>query len=369
VSDDNGVESLRAEGFSSSIAPWMEASDVDALRIIRPGGSRVDLRMTNEALETHVVRHADLLACPVDDGATVVKDAGDTFYVARALAQPVSCAAPEGDITERVRELDGDERVSTADSTDLDTREVIDVTFPRLPGDAYGVVIAARQTLLTTYLLYQTLANIGTELGTWFAAASRLPSNGTLFDALGGIDVLVPDGDGWRLAGTVGEHGPIATDTWVVPLPRRDETSGPVTVRLRLTRGNWRIDYIALAALAGAVTPVRVAPAEVTREGDRDDDALAALWDPDQVVTTFPGDALVLRYDLPATQQRYQLFLESRGYYLEWMRDEWLADESQGRAMEMMMQTDKALIRLAPEFKKVEADMEAAFWGSRYAKP
>jgi hypothetical protein len=367
--DDGCVESLRAEGFSSSIAPWLEASDVDALRITRPGGARMTLRMTNEALETHVVRRADLLACPVGDDAAVFKDVDGAFHVARSLAAPIACVAPEGDATARVHAFDGYERVSAADSTDLNTREMIDLTFPPLTGHVRGVVIGARQTLLTTYLLYQTLADMGTEVGAWLAAGSSLPPNPLLLDALGGIDVLVPDGEGWRVAGTVGEHGPIASDCWVVPLPSPEDEAGPARVRLRMTRGNWRLDYVALAALDGTVTPVRVAPAQVTRKGESDDDALAALWDDNRVVTTYPGDELVLGYELPASQRRYQLFLESRGYYLEWIRDEWLAEEDRGHAMEMMFCTEAALVRLAPEFKKVEADMEDAFWGSRYAKP
>ncbi len=76
----------------------------------------------------------------------------------------------------------------------------------------------------------------------------------------------------------------------------------------------------------------------------------------------------MLVYDLPGFAEDYELFVESRGYYIEWMRDEWLADEDMTRAAEMFLAPQQALRRLAPEFKQVEAEMENVFWNSKYAK-
>ena len=54
---------LQAEGFSSSVAPSLEARDVDALYRVHPDGREFIVTMKNEALETHVVRHVRLLGC------------------------------------------------------------------------------------------------------------------------------------------------------------------------------------------------------------------------------------------------------------------------------------------------------------------
>ena len=64
----------------------------------------------------------------------------------------------------------------------------------------------------------------------------------------------------------------------------------------------------------------------------------------------------------------YELFLESRGYYLEWIRDEWVADEDLSRATMIFLNPELALRKLAPEFKQVEAEIEELFWNSRYAQ-
>jgi hypothetical protein len=183
---------------------------------------------------------------------------------------------------------------------------------------------------------------------------------------LGGIEVLVRNAAGdWIVAGAVNETGPLAEDVHLVPLPpgaRGDR------IRLRMARGHWRLDYVALASLGERVSPLRLAPvvrqARISRQfGPR---RAPATGFP---MVTLPGDAYLLGYRLPEHPERYELFLESRGYYLEWMRREWLADENPLRALEMVADPRAALRRLAPDFKRHEAGMEAAFWRSRYAGP
>jgi hypothetical protein len=51
------------------------------------------------------------------------------------------------------------------------------------------------------------------------------------------------------------------------------------------------------------------------------------------------------------------------------MRHEWLAEEDLSRAMQLVINPLGALQEMAPDFKRVEADMETVFWGSRYARP
>ena len=83
---------------------------------------------------------------------------------------------------------------------------------------------------------------------------------------------------------------------------------------------------------------------------------------------TLPGDEYTLVYDLPDNFGELELFLDSRGYYIEWMREEWLRDEDPARAAMMFFEPEKALRVLAPEFKRREARMEKIFWSSRYAR-
>jgi hypothetical protein len=371
ASDSSG-ELLQAEGFSASIAPALEATDVDMLYRARPRGREFRLRLTNEALETHVIRRADVLAVRRPAGGRVFTTPDGAFLGAPAVISPSRCAAPEGDCGSAVRSMDGRERLSLADSTDLASREIIELEFDAapLPPGAVGIVIGARQSLMTTYLVYQALAFLGRDATRWLATLetggpTTRDAAGALGRALGRIEVLVPDGrGGWTPAGAVGETGPIAVDTKVVPLPAGTER--PVRIRLRLTRGLWRLDYVALATLGDSI-PVQRLSAEQVRRGGRDDPAArAALIDPARALTTLPGDEYQLVYRLPPEPEGYELFLEARGYYLEWMRREWLTEENPALALRMMLDPGGALRALAPEFKRLEPDMERAFWASRY---
>ena len=51
------------------------------------------------------------------------------------------------------------------------------------------------------------------------------------------------------------------------------------------------------------------------------------------------------------------------------MRQEWLGEEDPGRLALLFLDPRGSLRRLAPEFKREEPATEAAFWGSRYARP
>jgi len=363
---------LQAEGFSASVAPALEATDIDALYRARPRTRTFEVRMTNEALETHVVRWARVLAAPRPSGGRVFATQTGDFWQASDISAPQRCSAAEGDCLAAVRALDDVERFSTTDSTDLTTREVIDLEFPVESRDSLGLVIGSRQTLLSTYVLYQAMAYMGHSVGYWLAALQRGDARAReqslgIGRALGGIEVQALDSAGaWITIGQTQETGPLATDVRVVPLPHLPV--GPTHLRLRLARGHWRIDYLALARLAGRAHPSRLDPVTVRRGDTVDTQALELLTDSSRTLVTLPGDEYTIVYRLPNDFARYELFLESRGYYLEWMRQEWMAEESPARAMMMFLQPQEALRRLAPEFKAREAEMEAAFWRSRYVR-
>jgi hypothetical protein len=370
---DGEHPTLQAEGFSASIAPALEARDVDALYRARPRGRDLEVRMTNEALETHVVRYVRVLAARRPAGARVFSTPGGRFVAAQLLKPAIACRAPEGDCGVALGGFDGVERSSRADSTDLATKETIELDFADAPPGPKGLVVASRQSLMTTYLIYQALAYMGGSAVEWLAALGRGGAPGIaaargVGDALGTVEILVPDAAGeWVVAGRTGETGPIATDVKLVPLP--DSSAGPVRVRLKLTNGAWRLEWVALALAGPEIEALRLEPVRV-RRGDVDDAAaLHRFLDSTSVVTTLPGDAYTLIYRLPGDFDRYELFLETRGYYLEWMRSEWLAEEDRGRAAELLLDPRAALRRVAPAYKRQEAGMDSVFWRSRYARP
>jgi len=185
---------------------------------------------------------------------------------------------------------------------------------------------------------------------------------------MGGIEVLTQDSTGeWKVSGIIDEQGPLAVDLHLIHL--KMNTNKNLKVRLRMTKGNWRIDYIALALNLKNVEPIYIKPYSVLKDGSTDKSALDKLCDSTKVLTTLPGDIYTVNYKIPAISNMYELFLKSRGYYLEWIRREWIKEENQTYIWQILFDPKAALTRLAPEFKAVEGSMEKSFWRSRYAKP
>lgn len=369
---ETGAPVLQAEGFSDAIAPSLESSDVDALYRSTGAGGDFTLRMTNEAYETHVVKQADLLAVPRPPGGRVLAR-GDELWTASRLAAPSACRGDDGDCLPSLRAFDGASRLSPTDPDDLGAREHLELEFPGAGAgpDRYGVVISARQSLVTTFLLYQGLAFLGDTVGAWLAAiergdtAARTGGRGWQA-ALGGIEVQLPDGaGGWRTVDEVYETGPIATDVHLLLLP---EGAPAERIRLRLARGNWRVDHVAVATLTGRAQPIRIRPHAIrgTLGAEFAGRRTPATAFP---IVTQPGDAYRLVYRLPGDRGPLELFLDSRGYYLEWMRKEWVAEQAPLRGIQMVLDPAGALRRFAPAYKRVEPEIERMFWESRYARP
>jgi hypothetical protein len=369
---EDDPERPRAEGFSASIARSLEAPDVDRLSDARPTAGRLSLWMRNEALETQAVRRVRLLSVPHPPGERVYATRDGAFLGVGPLAAPDACRRPEGDCRAEFARDDGRERISLTDPNDLATREELELSFRDSPRRA-AIVIHARQSLLTTFLFYQTLAYMGRSTGEWLAAleqggAGRSAAVLSMGQLLGGIEVSVAEADGpWTAVGRFDEAGPIAGDAQIIPLPPR-RSAGPLRVRLGLAQGHWRIDQVAVAALGASHEARAVELVAVEHAGQADPEALRALLNEERHLVTLPGDAYRLAFVLPPEAEGSELFLESEGYYYEWMRAEWLREEDPAMVALIVDHPEQALRRLAPAFKAQEAGAERTFWNSRFGR-
>lgn len=365
-----------AEGFSASFARALEATDVDALGLVQPGGHGVTIRMANEAWETHAVRTVQLLAVPASRPDEVFVTAAGRFYGVEHLQPPTHCAGlpgPGGDCRSALSARDSLEWHSPTDSSDLAAQETIELTFA-LPshrsGDHFALVLGARQSFVSTFVLYQTMAYFGREAGTWLAALERGdPLARRAYDEVWGplsrITVALPDSAlGWRVAGSFDEAGPIATDVQLIPIGS-GLMGDTVRVRLAMARGSWRVGYAALTAL-GAERAATVLAASDARGPDAD--GLARLQSGRGYLVTYPGDEYRLTYVLPRAAASYELYVKSRGYYYEWMRGEWLAEQNPRMIALLGLNPRAALRTLAPSFKAVEQGFERHFWASRFGR-
>lgn len=366
---------IQAEGFSSSISPALEETDIDALYKVKPFNRNLELKLKNEAYETHVIKKANILALKKSEGNRVFATSDNKFYEVNNISNPIQAIDLYGDCSEKLCEFDGVERYSSSDSNNLAAKEIIDLTFEKSGSAEKGLILASRQTIMTTFLFYQTLAYMGTDAGYFLANLERNPElYKNLIDIprneLGLIEVYVENENGvYDKIGDIGEHGPISTDIKIIPL-EKIKTGEEIKIRLKMAKGLWRIDYTALVDIVGEVEPITISPGSTfpvyTESGNKVTDLLTVK---DSFLVTLPGEEYYLNYILPEDYKNYELFLESRGYYLEWMREEWYAEENPDKVMQMLFNPKQYYKDLAPQFKMIEAGMEETFWSSKYVLP
>lgn len=364
---DNGDSlTLQAEGFSTSVSPSLEKHDIDMLYSAKPAKD-FELVVTNEALETHSIRYANLLAFEKRGDERIFASSDEAFYKCTNISKPEKCQSQSGDCLKKVSNVDGDEYFSLADSANLDSKEELILNFSFDKNKKAGLIIGKRQTLLTTFLMYQGLAYMGNTVTYWMANLERgeVEKHTGIFDLLGGIEVYSKDTSGnWKFEGSVNETGPIATDFNIVPLSQ--ETKGNTEIKLILNKGLWRIDYLALADISDKVEPVLIEPDSVVAIKGSETNPLQKLRNANEYLVTYPGDSYKIKYSLPFAGA--ELFLDSKGYYLEWIRDEWVKEQNFKQLSLMVNNPSKFLEKSAHEFKKLEPLMEKAFWNSRYVK-
>ena len=96
--------------------------------------------------------------------------------------------------------------------------------------------------------------------------------------------------------------------------------------------------------------------------------AMARLLDPEQYLVAMPGDEYELEYRIPTENKELELFIKSKGYYIEWMREQWLAEQDLIAAYKMYTFPRRFYKKMAPIYKGMESEMEEIFWNSRYVK-
>lgn len=372
INENDNFHYADAEGFSNAISPSLEYYDIDALNNKELGDSVFSITMKNEALETHCVNDVKLLAYPRKKGERVYQTSSNEFYLCENSYYVTQAIANEGDITRLLKNNDKEERFSFADENDLKSKEEIVLNFEKVKdtGDL-GLVISFRQTMMTTYFIYNAIGYMGDEVGDIFA---KLESNNEIKNKLnngikkelGNIEVYLWDETerNWKFQNGLYETGPIAINEQIIPL-KKSSFNHTVKIKLILNKGLWRIDYAALASIKKTVTPFEIPPSCVLNKGKIDSDALYEINNPKKYLISMPGSEYKFNFSLPNAKTDYELFLYSKGYYLEWMRDYWLKDKNLLKLRQMVENPRKYLKEEAENYKKYETTIEKDFWDSR----
>ncbi len=364
------VSRLVAEGFSSSVSRWLETTDVDLIDFRFKEGDSLGITVKNEALETHMIRHINVLACDKSPGNRVLQAADGKFFEVSNLHAPRAATHGLNSILDEIENKDQQEWFSLSDSINLVRKEDIILEFPDSAIES-GLVIDKRQSLMTTYLFYHSLSLTGKSAAHYYTRFERGPAwlkrrITKIYDLLGGIEVSVLNKNNqWTPVSTIRESGPIVSDVHLVRLPVTHTKT--TRIRLRMSQGLWRINMANLCHVEREVLPVRLSPVALRAYGIKDNQKLQKLLNLNEYLVTYPGDVFRLTYPAVSRSDR-EYFIESTGYYIEWMREDWLKNEDIRAANRMLLFPRSYLKRMASRYKKMEPEMEEVFWSSRYVK-
>lgn len=360
-----------AEGFSNAISPSLEYADIDALNNKTVLSGQFSITMKNEALETHCVNDVKLLAYPRLKGERVFQSPENEFYLCENNYPVSKAMAAEGNITALLQREDIYERFSLADESNLSSREEVFVNFSNVqnPNDL-GLIISFRQTLMTTYLFYSSMGYMGDNVSDVFSILETDSKMRNKFDAttkeLGNIDVyLWNEKKGqWEWQDKIYETGPIAINRQFLPL-KTHGTGSDIKLKLVMNKGLWRIDYLSLTNIRKKVNPLEISPVSILNKGKSDPAALASIRKENEYLISMPGSEYTFNFTLPDKNSDYELFLYSKGYYLEWMREHWIKDKDLLKLRQMVYHPKDYLKVEAKAYKRYENEMEQEFWNSK----
>lgn len=372
----DGDPVLEAESFSYSIAPSFEARDVDRLNVPAGDQETVELIVRNEALETHYINHLELLEVVHEETQSVFPDPQGQPLVVGTLNAPRLAVDRGGRRIPGV--LDRPDGTSwSSDAAQLrrasldDFEDFVDLEFeaPR-SSDQVALVFRLRNTLLNTVLFYDVMLKdqgfraldwLGRDLDRFFDKAKL----GLWYRDRMGMRVSVWDGGRFHQVARVGDQGPIAWKDVAVILPVPD--GDRMRVRLSFVVDNWHIDWLAISSEVrrADVRAVPLAQVEVPETGPLGG-GLENLASPDQTyVVTRPGEALHVAFGVGAVPEgRTRTFLvAAQGYYIEWMRHDWLKETSP----KPFKPSDESLIRAIRLWEAKRDTFQKRFESSRIA--
>ncbi len=372
IDENDNFHYADAEGFSNAISPSMEYFDLDALHNTEIKDGTFSILMKNEALETHCVNDVKLYACPRKTGERIFQSASNKFYLCKNNYTLSKAISNEGDITKLIQSQDRIERFSLGDESNLSSKEEIYLNFEHVNiNKNLGLILDFRQSLMTTYFIYSAMGYMGNEISDIFA---KIETNKEVNDKLksgikkelGNIDIYLWDEHKnlWTLQSGLYETGPIAINRQIVPLENLTSNTN-VKVKLVLNKGLWRMDYVRLTNIVELVKPIEIPVTSILNKGNLDSTALYHIHDPKKYLISMPGNEYKFNFVLPEQNTDYELFLYTKGYYLEWMREHWIKDKDLIKLNQMVNNPKKYLKEEAANYKKYETSMEQEFWNSK----
>ncbi len=370
---------LEAELFSYSLSKFFQEDDLDRLAEPVTGEGVYTLRLANEALETHYVDQMTLLAASHPRGTRAYPTSdGRVVATSDHRAPTTAVSSWKDDVTARLSRADGDVYRSGSEPVKATAsgriKDWIELEFDH-PGEADSVTVVLRlkNTLLSTVLFYDVvLASQGIDAISW---TERLNSDSAyaadyheIYSTFSGVKIKTQKSWRWEQVARIPDVGPIADKDIAAVIPVDAPPGEPLRLRLEFFPDNVMIDYVALDSGSGRndVSTEEIPPAGVVDLMGLERGEVAGLLASDDEVflTTEPGEAYEITYELSAGDRPVTAFVKSNGYYVEWIRGDWIRLRESGYRFDLY-RLPEVLTRLRESWLANREEMETRFFETR----
>lgn len=335
---------IKAELFSSSIGKYLKANDLDRIAELKEGRNDFSITVTNEALETHFIDKLKLKAVYHKKGSSVYNNSKGDFVSISNPGNNYDAVNAKGEIitpdlliddgvyyrTSNKSEINKNQDNGSFDFVELKIRKRNDV-------DHIKILFKYRNTLLSTILFYDiVLASQGIKAIDWLNKIDNdeIYSNEfkQVYDIFSGIKLSYYKNGNWIKITNLPDAGPLS---WKY-LAENIDVSGmgeEIRIRLDFFKDNIMIDYI---GIDNDLTPddfktVDLTPTKILlNQRDATEEIMNAISDIDEkYLITDPGDKINLNYEIENREdQQITFFIESNGYYKEWIRGNWITNNN-----------------------------------------
>jgi hypothetical protein len=380
---ENDEYQLTAELFSFSVGRLMEADDIDLVADhVGSLSGPFEVRVTNEALETHAINYLQPLAVIHPPQTSVYPDSNNQLLVFRKFLSPSRASNSLGeDVLDTIARADEKiyrsplelvEQMTTGPAFDH-----LDLSIKVPPATAsVNLLLRMRNSLLSTLLFYDlVLGSQGLEALTWTEKMNTDPVYAgrfwNLYRFFSGITVKVRTETGWSPVGKIHDTGPIAFKQIVARVPTFGKEE--LEVRLEFVPDNFMIDAVLYDCPQEPSEGLDVQPLAFERVLDargqsRPDVPPLVAGKDDRYLTTDPGQAYRFFFNLPAVpldQSEVSVFIASRGFYNEWLRGKWLSLRPNPEYRFDLNDVPGTLRQLAASWLSSKKTLEESFFKAR----
>lgn len=380
--ESSGKSVFEAELFSYSVSKLLEAADIDVLDTRYPADGNLRLRVTNEAMETHLINQFALEIVEHPAGTSAYASPHLGILAVGPTVPPDSAVTVRGeDILDRLRTSDGsffrsgDAPVKALlTGATLDGFDVVKNVAPAKRNAR--MTIRYRNTLLTTILFYDiVLASQGLQALDWTVRMNSDPVYASQFLAVykyfSGIRIQEWNGDQWQSLAQLPDAGPLNWKTVAVDVPV--SATGEIRLRLQFFPDNFMIDAIGFdldPPAAATVSRFRLAPLSIRDHAMRPRPEFGTRLEKDDgdYMVTEPGDTFILDYQLPTAPanagRARSLAIASKGYYIEWIRGSWVRNDPSAAPFRLT-EIGQTIRRLAESWLRDRELLEQEFFRTR----